>query len=124
MRIAVTSTGPTLDDHVSTEFGDSKYLLIVDFDTLKYEVMISPVLADSGPAAGRLLAQQLLQKNVSKVLASHINFDVLKSFLKSLQGTGIQIIDGLSGTVRSVVQQFDDICTADTVIIPCKDVID
>ncbi|MHC4105536.1 MAG: NifB/NifX family molybdenum-iron cluster-binding protein [Planctomycetota bacterium] len=124
MKIAVTSTGPTLDDYVSTEFDHSKYLLIVDFDTLKYEAMISPVLVDSGPAAGRLLAQQLLQENVSKVLASHINFDVLKSFLKSLRGTGIQIIDGMSGSVRSVVQQFEDICTADTVIIPCEDIID
>lgn len=123
MKIAVTSTGPTLDDYVSTEFGNSKYLLIVDFDTLKYEAMISPVLMDNGPAAGQLLAKQLLQENVSKVLASHINFDVLKSFLKSLHGTGIQIIDGLSGTVRSVVQQFDDICKADTVVIPTKDII-
>jgi predicted Fe-Mo cluster-binding NifX family protein len=123
MKIAVTSTGPTLDDYVSTEFGNSKYLLIIDFDTLKYEAMISPVLMDSGPAASHLLAQQLLQEKVSKILASHINFEVLKSFLKSLQGTGIQIIDGLSGTVRSVVQQFDDICTADTVVIPSKDII-
>jgi predicted Fe-Mo cluster-binding NifX family protein len=123
MKIAVTSTGPTLDDHVSIEFDQSKYLLIVDFDTLKYEA-IYPILVNGGSAAGRLLAQQLLQENVSKVLASHINFDVLKSFLKSLRGTGIQIIDGVSGTVRSVVQQFDEICTADTVVIPSKDILD
>jgi len=124
MRIAVTSTGPTLDDRVSTEFDKSKYLLIVDFDTLKYEAMISPVVPDNGPAAGRLLAQQLLQAGVSKVLASHLNFNALKSFLQTLQGTGIQIIDGMSGTVRSVVQQFDEICTADTVVIPSEEVLD
>ncbi len=124
MKIAVTSTGPTLDDNVSTEFGDSKYLLIVDFDTLKYEAMISPVVVDDGPAAGRLLAQQLLQEGVSKILASHINFDVLKSFLNNLQGTGIQIVDGMSGSVRSAVRQFKEICMADTVVIPCEDVVD
>ncbi len=123
MRIAVTSTGPTLDDCVSTEFDNSKYLLIVDFDTLKYEAMVSPVVLDSGPAAGRLLAQQLLRAGVSKVLASHLDFTVFKSFLKSLQGTGIQIIDGMSGTVRSVVQRFDEICTADTVVLPCEEVL-
>ncbi len=124
MKIAVTSTGPTIDDNVSTEFGHSKYLLIVDFDTLQYEVMISPVMMDSGATAGRLLAEQLLQQNVSKILASHMNFDVLKAFLKSLQGSGIQIIDSMSGTVRSAVGQFKELCMADTVVIPCKDIID
>jgi predicted Fe-Mo cluster-binding NifX family protein len=123
MRIAVASTGPTLDDNVSTEFGHSKYLLIVDFDTLQYEVVVSPVVMDSGPAAGRLLAEQLLEGNVSKLLVSHINLDVLKSFLKSLQGTGIQIIDGMSGTVHSVVRQFRELCMADTIVVPCKDII-
>lgn len=124
MRIAVTSTGPTLDDRVSTEFNDSKYLLIVDFDTLKYEAMVSPVMLDDGPAAGKLLAQQLLQAGVSKVLASHLNFNMLKSFLTSLRGTGIQIIDGMSGSVRNVVQRFDEICMADTVVMPCEEVLD
>ena len=123
MRIAVTSTGPTLDDNVSTEFDHSKYLLIVDFDTLQYEAMISPVMMDSGPAAGRLLAEQLSQENVSKVLASHIDFNALRSFLKSLQGTGVQIIDGMSGSGRSAVRQFKELCMGDTIVIPCKDII-
>jgi predicted Fe-Mo cluster-binding NifX family protein len=123
MRIAITSTGPTLDDRVSTEFDNSKYLLIVDFDTLRYEAMPSPVVLDNGPASGKLLAQKLLQAGVSKILASHLKFNVLKSFLRSLQGTGVQIIDGMSGTVRSVVQRFDEICSADTVVVPCKEVL-
>lgn len=124
MKIAVTSTGPTLDDYVSTEFDHSKYLLIIDFDTLECEAMISPVVMDSGPAAGKLFAQQLLQADVSKVLASHIRFGVLKSFLKSLGGKGIQIIDGMNGSVRSVVRQFKEMCIADTVVIPSKDILD
>mgnify|MGYP001568381669 CR=1 FL=1 len=124
MRIAVTSTGPTLDDRVSTEFDKSKYLLIVDFETLKYEALVSPVLLGKSSVAGRFLAQQLLQAGVSKVLASHINFNILKSFLTSLRGTGIQIIEGMNGTVRSVVQRFDEICMADTVIMPCEQVLD
>ncbi len=112
------------DDYVSTEFEHSKYLLIIDFDTLECEAMISPVVMDSGPAAGELFAQQLLQADVSKVLASHISFSVLKSFLKSLGGKGIQIIDGMNGSVRSVVRQFKEMCMADTVVIPSEDVMD
>jgi predicted Fe-Mo cluster-binding NifX family protein len=124
MKIAITSTGPTLDDNVSTEFADSKYLLIIDFDTLGFEAMISPVVADDGPAAGELLAQHLLREDVSKILASHINPEVLKSFLKTLRGTGIQIVDGMSGSVRGAVRQFKEMCMADTVVIPCEDIID
>ena len=123
MKIAVASTGPTLDDHVSTEFDHSKYLLIVDFDTLQYEAISSPVTVDNGSAAGKLFAQQMLRANVSKVLASHISLSVLRPFLKSLRGTGIQIIDGMNGSVRSVVRQFKEICMADTVVIPCEDVL-
>ncbi len=123
MKIAVTSTGPTLDDYVSTEFDHSRYLLIIDFDTFEYETMISPIVVDSSYTAGELFAQQLLQADVSMLLTNHISFDVLKSFLKSLRGTGIQIIDGMNGSVRSVVRQFKEMCMADTVVIPSKDIL-
>jgi len=123
MKIAVTSTGPTLDDYVSAEFDQSRYLLIIDFDTFEYETMISPIVVDSSSTTGGLFAQQLLQADVSMLLTNHISFNVLKSFLKSLRGTGIQIIDGMNGSVRSVVRQFKEICMADTVVIPSKDIV-
>jgi predicted Fe-Mo cluster-binding NifX family protein len=124
MKIAVTSTGPTLDDNISTEFDQSRYLLIIDFDTFEYETMISPIVVDSSSTTGTLFAQQLLQADVSKVLASHISFNAVKSFLKSLRGTGIQIIDGMNGSVRNAVRQFKEICMAETVVIPSKDILD
>jgi len=123
MKIAITSTGSTPDDNVSTELADSKYLLIIDFDTLDSEAMINPVVADEGPAAGRLLAQHLLQQGVSKILVSHTGPEALKCFLDTLRGTGIQVVDGMSGSVRSAVRQFKDMCMADTVVIPCEDII-
>ncbi len=122
MKIGVTSTGPTLEDHVSIEFGDSKYLLIVDLDTLNHEAIISPVIMDDGSAGGKLLGEQLLRENASKILTGHTNFDLLESFLKSLQGTGVQMIDVSSGSVRSVVRQFKEMCAADTVVMPCEDI--
>jgi predicted Fe-Mo cluster-binding NifX family protein len=36
MKIAVTSTGPTLDDMVNERFGRSAYFLIVDPGTLDF----------------------------------------------------------------------------------------
>ncbi len=37
MRIAVTSTGPTLDDQVEARFGRCSYFLIVDTDSMEVE---------------------------------------------------------------------------------------
>jgi len=124
MKIAVTSTGPTLDDYVSTEFDQSRYLLIIDFDSFEYETMISPIVVDSSSTTGALFAQQLLQEDVSMILTNHISFNVLKSFLKSLRGTGIQIIDGMNGSVRSAVRQFKEMCMADTIVMSSKDILD
>ncbi len=123
MKIAVPSTGPTLDDYVSTEFDHSRYLLIIDVDTFEYETMISPIVADSSSTSGELFTQQLLQSDVSMILVNHINYNVLESFLESLWDTGIQIIDGMNGSVRSAVRQFKEMCMADTVVIPSKDIL-
>ena len=116
MKIAVASTGPTLDAPVATQFQCSKYLLIVDLDTMKYEAMPNPFLAVSGPAAGKLFAQQLLELNISKVLANNCSSDIRKS----LGRTGIQIISGMSGSVISAVKQFKEMCMADTIVMPVE----
>jgi predicted Fe-Mo cluster-binding NifX family protein len=86
--------------------------------------MISPVVEDSSSTAGELFAQQLLQSDVSIILANHISLGVLKSFLEALRGTGIQIINGMNGSVRSVVRQFKEMCMGDTVVIPSEDIMD
>lgn len=92
---------------------------------LRFEGLdISPIIVDSSSTAGELFAQQLLQSDLSIILANHISLSVLKSFLKSLRGIGIQIIDGMNGSVRSVVRQFKEMCMADTVVIPSKDILD
>lgn len=116
MKVAVTSTLPTIDACVGTKLRCSKYLLIVDLDTMKYEAMPNPFLAVSGPAAGKLFAQQLLEVNISKVLANNCSSDIRKS----LGRTGIQIIGGMSGSVISTVKQFKEMCMADTTIMPVE----
>ena len=118
MKIAVTSTLPTIDACVGTKLRRSKYLLIVDLDTMKYEAMPNPFLAVSGPAAGQFFAQQLLKINVSKVLANNCSSDIRES----LGGTGIQIISGMSGSVSRVVKQFRKMCMADTIVMPVEDI--
>lgn len=120
MKIAITSTSSTLDGSVGTEFDCSKYLLIVDLDTREYEAIINPLLSLNGPAAGKMFAKQLLEKDVWVVLTSNYSSDVLKS----LGDSGIRIIVGVSGSVRDAVEQFEKMCMADTAIISFEELQD
>ena len=50
MKIAVTSTGPTLDDDVEARFGRCQYFLIVDSETMQTEAIENPNIALGGGA--------------------------------------------------------------------------
>ena len=105
MKIAITSTGPTLEHFAGTRAGNCRYLLIIDPDTMDYEVMQNPIVALRGPAAGKLFLQMLIQNDVHIVLAKSCGSDTLKVF-EVLRKAGILIRVGLAGSIRSVVEQF------------------
>lgn len=117
MKIAVASTGHTLDAGVASQLECSKYLLILDFDTMKFVTMLNPLMMLRGPAAGKMLAQQLLQENVWKVLVDKCNSNILKS----LGSAGIQTIAGMRGSVRHAVEEFKRISLAETSIFSIED---
>ncbi len=124
MKIAVTSTHSTLDKPVGNKLHSSKYLLIIDPesivtpDTIEYKVMMNPLLALSGPAMWKLFTQELLQQDIHIILVGDYNSNASKY----LGRAGIQIIGGISGSVRSVVRQFKEMCMADTIIMPVENV--
>jgi predicted Fe-Mo cluster-binding NifX family protein len=124
MKVAVTSTLPSFDASVGTKLHSSKYLLIIDTelivnpDTVEYKVMMNPVMMVSGPAKWKLFSQELFQEDVQVLLSGDCNSEVAKS----LGHVGIQVIKGMSGSVRSVVKQFKEMCMADTIIMPVEDI--
>jgi predicted Fe-Mo cluster-binding NifX family protein len=61
MKIAVTSTGPTLDDTVEPRFGRCAYFLIIDPGSLDFEPIQNPNIAlggSAGPQSAQLMANQ------------------------------------------------------------------
>jgi len=101
MKIAVTSTGPTLDDHVEARFGRCPYFLIIDTDTMQYEAIENPNIALGG-GAGIQSAQLMSEKGVTAVLTGNCGPNAFNVFGQA----GIQVIVGLSGPVRTAVEQF------------------
>jgi len=101
MKIAVTSTGPTLDDNVEVRFGRCAYFLIIDTDTMQCEPIENPNIALGG-GAGIQSAQLMSEKGVTTVLTGNCGPNAFNVFGQA----EIQVIVGVSGIVRNVVEQF------------------
>ena len=101
MKIAVTCTAPDLEAPVDPRFGRSQYILIVDPDTLAFEAVQNPnVMAMSG--AGIQSAQLIASHGAEVVLSGNYG----PNAAQTLHAIGIQMVAGVMGTVREVVEQF------------------
>ena len=101
MKIAVTSTGPTLDDTVEARFGRCPYFLIIDPDTLEFEAIENPNISLGG-GAGIQSAQLMASKNVSVVLTGNCGPNAFQTF----EAAGVKLITGVSGQIRQAVEQY------------------
>lgn len=101
MKIAVTSTGPTLDDMMEARFGRCAYFLVVDLDTMEFEALENPNIALGG-GAGIQSAQLMAEKGVSTVLTGNCGPNAFQTF----GAANIQVITGVSGQVRQAVEQY------------------
>ena len=101
MKIAVTSTGSTLDDQVEARFGRCPYFLVVDTDSMGYEAMENPNLALGG-GAGIQSAQMMAERGVSHVLTGNCGPNAFRVFGEA----GVQVIVGVFGPVREAVERF------------------
>ena len=101
MKIAVSSTGATLDSTIEVRFGRSPYFLVVNPATLEFEAVPNPNSAIGG-GAGIQSAALLTEKGVTVVLTGSCGPNALQVFEES----GIRVVTGVSGTVEQAVQQF------------------
>ena len=101
MKIAVTSTGPTLDDPVEARFGRCPYFLIIEPDTLELEPIPNPNISLGG-GAGIQSAQLMASKGVSVVLTGNCGPNAFRTF----GAAGIKVITGIAGQVRQAVERF------------------
>ena len=101
MKVAVTSTGSTLEDHVEARFGRSPYFLIVDTETMDCQAMGNPNAALGG-GAGIQSARMMADKGVGHVLTGHCGPNAFRVFGQ----VGVSVIVGVTGCVREAVERF------------------
>jgi predicted Fe-Mo cluster-binding NifX family protein len=101
MKIAVSSTGPTLEDQIDARFGRCAYFLIVNPASLEFEALPNTNAELTG-GAGIQSAQLVTEKGASVILTGRCG----PNAVNVLEQGGVHIVTGVSGTVLLAVQQF------------------
>lgn len=104
MKIAITSKGRDLDSEVDPRFGRAAYILVVDPDTLEFEIIDNAQNANSFKGAGIQAASSISDKNARILLTGFCG----PNAFKTLEAVGIQVANDASGTVRDAIQAFKD----------------
>ena len=101
MKVAVSAASGSLDAQIDPRFGRCQYFVIVDPDTMAFEAL--PNASRTAPSgAGIQAAQTIANKGAKVVLTGSVGPNAYQAF----SATGIQMITGVSGTVREAIERF------------------
>ncbi len=105
MKIAISSTGKTLESNVDTRFGRCNYFLIVEVDKKKKEIknfkaienIVKEQMGGAGITAGEIVANEKVDAVITTNLGPRA-FSVFEQFkIKAYSG---------QGKIKEVVQNF------------------
>ncbi len=104
MKVAVTSSGKTLDSPVDPRFGRAAYFLIVDTDSLEFEVVDNTDNINAFKGAGIQAAVTISNKGAEVLLTGHCG----PNAFRTLAAADIKVVNDVSGTVREAVAAFQE----------------
>jgi len=101
MKIAVTSTGKTVDSQVDPRFGRAAYFIIVDTETMDFSAIENNNVAAAG-GAGISSAKAVIDAGAGTVLTGNCG----PNAQRTLGAAGVKLYTGVTGTVSEAVQLF------------------
>lgn len=101
MKVGITARGNNLDSEVDPRFGRCEYFIIVDSDSLEFEV-IENFSMEAASGAGVQSGQLVATKGVEAILTGNIG----PNAFQVLQAAGIKVITGVSGKVREAIEEY------------------
>ncbi len=102
MKICITAQGPEADSPVDPRFGRAKLFRVVDTDTGQSESIDNVQNLQAAQGAGIQSARRCVELGVQAVITGNVG---PKAF-SVLQGEGIAVYTGASGTVDQALVQF------------------
>jgi predicted Fe-Mo cluster-binding NifX family protein len=101
MKIAVSSTGASIDDRVEERFGRCPYLIIMETDDMSAQILENKN-AQLGGGAGIRSAELVAETGARVVLTGRCG----PNASQALEAAGVQVISDVSGTVRAAVEEY------------------
>ena len=101
MKIAITSSGKSLDSQVDARFGRAAYFIIIDTETMKFSLIENESAAASG-GAGISSAKAIIDAGAEAVLTGNCG----PNAERTLSAAGVKLYTGASGTVTEAVELF------------------
>ena len=102
MKIAISSTGRDLNSNLDPRFGRAEYFIIVDPETMDFEVVENSQNFNLPQGAGIQAGKTIADSRVDALITGHCG---PKAF-RVLQSAGVKIMTGASGKVADVIEQF------------------
>jgi predicted Fe-Mo cluster-binding NifX family protein len=101
MKIAVTSSGQTLDSQVDQRFGRAENFIVVETESMEFEVLNNENIDASG-GAGINTAKLLVDAGVKAVLTGNCG----PNAQRTLSAADIKLYTGVSGIVSKAIESF------------------
>jgi len=102
MKIGVVAEGESLDSFIAEDFGHAPFFLIVDSETLDYEVVENEYM-NSMEGAGMKVADAIISLKVDAVITGGIG----PHGYEKLTGAGIKVSFDEEGTVEEGITNFN-----------------
>jgi len=103
MKVAVTSQGRDLEAKVDPRFGRAAFILVVDTETLDFEVLDNKANVDAFKGAGIQAAAMVSQKGAQVLLTGYCG----PNAYKTLKAANIKVASDATGTVAEAIKTFE-----------------
>ena len=101
MKVAIPVAGPDLDADVDQHFGRCEQFVIVDPETMEFEVVRNTGTHASG-GAGITAAELIANQGANVVIAGNMG----PNAVRMMGAAGLQFVTGVTGSARAAVEAF------------------
>ena len=103
MKIAVTAKGRDLDAEVDPRFGRAAYILVIDTESMEFEVLDNQANINALKGAGIQAATMVSGKGAQVLLTGYCG----PNAIRTLNAAKVKVAADVSGKVRDAVEAFN-----------------